>query len=79
MPVLRYKGAERNALQKLTAQAREAMITLVEFVPKDFFEEAVQGALVKVAKGLRDSCGWRYPFIVDPGLLGHDVAAKCIR
>jgi hypothetical protein len=28
---------------------------------------------------LRDSCGWRYPFIVDPALLGHEVAAKCIR
>jgi len=79
VPVLRYKGAERAALQKLTAQARQAMIPLVELVPKDFFEEAAQGALVKVAKGLRDSCGWRHPFMMDPGLLGHDVAAKCIR
>ena len=79
VPVLRYKGAERTALQKLTNQTRQAMIPLVEFVPKDFFEKAAQGELVKVAKGLRDSCGWNYPFIVDPGLLGHDIAAKCIR
>jgi hypothetical protein len=79
MPVLRYKGAERTALQKLSTQARHAIIPLIEFVPKDFFEDAAQGLLVKVAKGLRDTCGWNYPFIVDPGLLGHDVAAKCIR
>ncbi len=79
VPVVRYKGAERIALQKLKPSARQAMIPLIEFVPKDFFEEASQGALVKVAKGLRDSCGWNYPFMVDPGLLGHDVATKCIR
>jgi hypothetical protein len=79
IPVLRYKDAERTALRKLTSQTRQAIVPLIEFVPKDFFEEAAQGPLVKVAKGLRDSCGWRYPFIVDPGLLGHEVAAKCIR
>jgi hypothetical protein len=79
VPVLRYKGAEQSALQRLGLQVRKRTIPLMEFVPKDFFAEAAQGALVKVAKGLRDSCGWNYPFIVDPGLLGYDVAANCIR
>ncbi len=79
VPVLRYKGAEQSALQKLAAEVRKATIPLIEFVPKDFFEEAAQGALVKVARGLINSCGWNHPFIVDPGLLDPDVAAKCIR
>jgi hypothetical protein len=79
VPVLRYKGAEQTALQRLSPQVRKATVPLIELVPKDFFEQAVQGALVKVGKGLIDTCGWSHPFIVDPGILGHDVAAKCIR
>jgi len=79
VPVLRYKGAEQNAVRNLRPEVRKTTIPLIEFVPKDFFEEAAQGALVKVARGLIDSCGWSSPFIIDPSLLGYDVAAKCIR
>lgn len=78
VPVLRFKGAEQSALQRLSTQVRKTVIPLIEFVPKDFFEEANQGALVKVAKGLIDACGWSHPLIVDPSLLGNDVAANCI-
>jgi hypothetical protein len=79
VPVLRCKGAEKMALQKLSIPIRSSIVPLIEFVPKDFFEEAEQGAMIKVAKVLIDNCGWNYPFIIDPALLGHEVAAKCIR
>lgn len=79
VPVLRWKGAEQTAVRRLSSHVRKATIPLIEFVPKDFFEDAAQGALIKVAKGFIDSCGWNSPFILDPSLLGHDLAAKCIR
>ena len=79
VPVLRCKGAEKKALQNLSVLVRSSMVPLIEFVPKDFFEEAEQGAMVKVSRALIDSCGWNYPFIIDPGLLGDDIAANCVR
>jgi hypothetical protein len=79
VPVLRCKGAEQKALQNLSSPVRSAMVPLIEFVPKDFFEEAKQGAMVKVSRRLIDSCGWHYPFIIDPGLLGDEIAANCVR
>src|SRR6267142_6727986 len=39
-PVLRWKAAERKALQALSADVKSRITPLVEFVPKDFEEPA---------------------------------------
>lgn len=78
MPVLRWKGAEKTALQKLGSDVRASIVPLVELVPKDFFADAKQGMLARVAKELIKSSGWQHPFIIDPALLGNEIAAKCI-
>ena len=79
VPVLRYKGAKQTALQRLSPQVRKTTVPLIELVPKDFFEQAAQGALVKVAKGLIDACGWSHPFIVDPNTQLTPFASKAFK
>jgi hypothetical protein len=78
VPVLRWKGAERTALQRLTADVRSSVVPIIEFVPQDFAADVKEGSLRKLAKSLINSCGWNYSFIVDASLLGDGVAASCI-
>jgi hypothetical protein len=61
VPILRWKGAERIAIQKLAPDVKDLMTPLIEIVPKDFTKVPAQAR----AKQLAESWGWQRRFFVD--------------
>jgi Beta protein len=76
--VLRWKGAEKRAVKALSPDIKRTVVPVIEFVPKDFWETAEQAAVNTVGKEIAENWGWRNPVIIDPHLLGDDLAARNI-
>jgi hypothetical protein len=53
-------------------------VPLIEFVPKDFWENSEHAAVEAIGKEIAENWGWKNPTIIDPHLLGDDVAARNI-
>ena len=58
VPLVRWKGAERLALQAVSKYIRPRIVPLIELVPKDFAPLAEAGAIQKFGKQLAETWGW---------------------
>ena len=80
VPVLRWKGAEQTAISQTTNNIRRRMVPIIEPVLRDFMPLAGASDMSAFAKSLAETCGWgsERPLLLDPHLLGDDLASVVI-
>lgn len=69
VPVLRWKGAEIEAVFDLTGSQRQFLKPLFELIPKDFTKISLEREIVLRARDISYSWGWNLPCFVDLSLL----------
>jgi hypothetical protein len=76
VPVLRWKSAEKRALQQLNSAMRLKVIPLIEFVPFDLEKTSPTTWARRAAKDILLHCGFRSPILIDTQHLSYSQTSQ---
>lgn len=78
VPVLRWKGAEIEAVTGLNDLTKNLIQPLFELVPKDFREDPIERSIALRVRRLLETWGWRHRCFIDFSLIEAEKAAAAI-
>src|SRR5262249_9644622 len=71
---------EQSAISRVTTSTRRRMVPIIEPVLRDFLPVAAMSDMSPFVKSIAETCGWgpERPLLIDPHLLGDDLATVVI-